>query len=178
MPIYSWTCHTCKSNIEDIMKYEEMKKIAEVVCQSCTDKALTLNTDPKLGYKDLKVTMKKDISLIAKTATGWHGGWADGLSGNDYYSRSLGRHVANKRVEEKEMNKKGFVNVRDLGGKHWLDDKAEAMRKQAKAQSDLDRTYFDRVNEVGAEQAQQEVFNAKDCLDGKFDAINKNVLKD
>ena len=174
MPIYSWTCHTCKSNLEDIMSYKEMKAITEVVCQSCTDAAL-------LGggkYKDVKVLMKKDMNLIAKTPNGWNSGWNDGLSGNDYYSRSLGRTVANKRVEEQEMKKKGFVNVRDLGGKHWLDDKAEAMRNQAKAQADLDATYFDRVDAVGAEQAQQEVFNAKDCLDGKFDDINKNVLKD
>jgi len=175
MPIYSWTCPNCKSNLEDLMSYKEMKAITEVVCQSCTT-ANMAGAEKK--YKDAKVIMKQDINLVAKTQSAWNAGWNDGLSGNDYYSASLGRHVANKRVEEREMNKKGFVNVRDLGDKHWIDDKAQAMRDQKAAQESLDLDYFNAVEKVGAEQAQQTIFNAKDCLDGKFDDINKNVLKD
>ena len=164
MPIYSWSCPSCDNKHEDLMKYEEMKLIAEIVCHPCTD--------GRVGkYSDIKVCMKQDINLVAKTAGRWGGGWNNGLSGSGMWSQSLGKRVASKYEEQKEMEAKGFVNVRDLGS-HYVDDRLEGIRKKDKEQDKIAALYQKNLKETGSEEeAVTKTFTAEKCLDGTLSKI-------
>ena len=151
MPIFSWSCARDGFEDEHIMSFERSKNV-EVICPHCGD------------------AMIKMMPLIAKTATAWNGGWTEGMS-HTYFSKALGRRVANKREEEKILNNAGFVSEAELG-EGWIEKKqSEVVAKKAKqdAKSDL---YQKTLAETGdANKAVEVAFPAHECLDGTLDSI-------
>ena len=102
MPIYEWRCARDGYKTEKLMSYEKSQSV-EVICPHCSD------------------AMLKMVSMPAKTADAWHGGWTDGLQ-SSYFSTALGRRVANRREEAKILESRGFVAESDLG-KDWIENK-------------------------------------------------------
>lgn len=119
--------------------------------------------------------MVKVPTAPAKTATLWNDGWNAGLSGGGIYSKALGRKVANRREEERLLNKAGFVAESELGT-HWFEDKmAERAAKEAE-QDALANTYNSKVEAYGGGdaakiKAMEETFTAEKCLSGELDRI-------
>jgi len=114
--------------------------------------------------------MTKLVAMPAKTPTAWNGGWTDGMD-HTYYSRALGRKVANKREEEKILNAQGFVSESDLG-KDWFETKQAEVRERAAEQDRRADVYNKTLAETGdANKAMTEAFPARDCLDGTLDKL-------
>lgn len=151
MPLYDYRCAFDGYKEEVLMSYERTKT-CEVICPHCNN------------------AMTKLISMPAKTPTAWNGGWTDGMD-HTYYSKALGRKVANKRVEEKILNAQGFVSESDLG-KDWFETKQAEIREKAAEQDRRADVYNKTLAETGdANKAMTEAFPAQDCLDGTLDKL-------
>lgn len=156
MPLYEWTCPKCGLVDEHLMSYERSLEV-EVVCKSCS------------------LQMKKMVSLIAKTPAAWHSNWSAGMS-HTYFSKALGKHVANRREEEKILNKRGFVSEADLP-QYWYEDKMSEVVQKRKEQDRIADTYNSLVKSgVSKEDAIVQTFPAEKCLDGTFDSIYDNKI--
>ena len=153
MPLYDFRCARDGHVQECLMSYEQSKS-AEVICPHCGD------------------AMMKAPSLVAKTATAWHGDWTDGLSnGNGIWSAALGKRVSNKRQEEKELNDKGFVSEKDLG-KDFVENYRAKQLKKLEEQDKKADIYNKVLKETGsATKAVETAFPAIECLDGTIDKI-------
>jgi len=152
MGIYEFSCPRCGAVEEEILHYSERE--AEVICAKC------------------HILMYRLISLPAKTATLWNGGWNAGLDSQGVYSHALGKKVHSKREEATILEKKGFVSERDLRP-HWFEDNMEKKLQKAKEQDKLTETYNSKVAEYGGDKmrAMTETFTAESCLDGTLDNI-------
>ena len=157
MPLYDYKCPCCGKKKECIMSWER-SQTAEVICEPCS------------------LAMIKMVSMPAKTATAWEGGWRDGLSSN-YYSMALGRKVSNKREEEKILNSQGFVSENDLG-KDWFENTQAKQLAKFEAQDKKTETYNKVLAETGSkEMAIEKAFPAHECLDGTLDAMYDTSIK-
>ena len=151
MPLYEFLCDRCGFKDEHLMSYQKSLEV-EVVCVSCS------------------LQMRKLPPLIAKTAQAWHSNWSDGLS-HTYFSRALGRQVANQREEAKILSAKGFVSERDLP-KYWFEDQQSKIVEKRAAQDALAQTYADKLAEgKSKETAIAETFTAEKCLSGELDRV-------
>jgi len=151
MPIYEFRCALDGFTAEKVMSYEKSKTV-EVICPRCNS------------------NMPKIVSLVAKTADGWHGNWTDGLQSN-YYSKNLGRKVANKREEVKILESRGFVSESDLG-KGWIEKKQAEIKSKKNAQDEKTDIYNKTLAETGdAAKAVEVAFPAHECLDGTLDNL-------
>lgn len=156
MPIYSWKCSRDGFEDEHIMSYDRSQNV-EVICPHCGD------------------AMAKQMPLVAKTATAWSGNWTEGMS-HTYYSKALGRRVANRRQEEQILNAAGFVCETDLGEGFIEKQQSKVMEKRAEqdAKSDL---YNEVLAETGdAVKAVEAAFPAHECLDGTLDALYDETI--
>jgi len=151
MPLYDWRCPTDGHKKELLMSYDRAK-CAEVLCPLCQNAMVRL------------------VSMPAKTATGWNGGWTDGMDHNQW-SIALGRRVANKREEEKILNSRGFVSESDLG-KDWFETKQAQRLEKRNAQDQKSEIYNRTLKETGdAAKAVEAAFPAHECLDGTLDKL-------
>lgn len=139
------------------MSYEQTKT-CEVICPQCQN------------------AMVKLMSMPAKTPTAWNGGWTDGMD-HTYFSRALGRKVANKRVEEKILNDAGFVSESDLG-QDWFEKRSAEVRERRAAQDEKSDIYHKTLEETGdAVKAVEAAFPAHECLDGTLDKIYNEKIE-
>lgn len=145
MPIYVYKCICCGQK-EDIIK-PISRMDSEEICGECN------------------LVMKRQITTPAKTATLWGVDWRDGLSGNGYYSRALGRSVSSKRVEEKEMKAKGFIPESELGA-HYIDDRLEKEKQEKDEQDAINKTYKENLTKFNGDKikAVTETFPAHEML--------------
>ncbi len=119
MPIYEYECNHCNYWTDKILPVSRCDEAQE--CQNCGN------------------TLKKLISMPAKTASLWGVDWREGLSSNKF-STALGRKVSSKREEERVMREKGFVPESDLG-KHFIDDHRQKMHNKEREQAKINDTY-------------------------------------
>ena len=151
MPLYDYRCAADGYKEEVLMSYERTKT-CEVICPTCGS------------------AMTKLMTMPAKTPTAWNGGWTDGMD-HTYYSRALGRKVANKREEEKILNANGFVSETDLG-EGWIEKKQAEVRDRAAEQDRKAELYQTTLAETGdANKAMTTAFPAHECLDGTLDKL-------
>ena len=151
MPLYNYKCDKCGFLDELLMSWQKMES-SEVVCEKCS------------------LEMRRLPSIPARTSMGWHGGWTDGMS-HTYFSKALGRQVANVREESKILESRGFVNERDMG-KHWFEDQQSKIVDKRKAQDELSNTYQSKLAEgKDAATAITETFTAEKCLSGELDRV-------
>lgn len=108
-------------------------------------------------------------SLPAKTPGLWHGGWSNGLDGGEW-SASLGKKVANKHEEAKEMKKRGFIPESDLGS-GWIEKTQAKLSEKWQAQANYAHTYQENLKTMAPEDAVAATWSAEDCLSGKVDDI-------
>ena len=120
--------------------------------------------DEKQECKGCGNTLKKLVSMPAKTATLWGVDWREGLSSNKF-STALGRKVSSKREEERVMREKGFVPESDLG-KHFIDDHRQKMHNAEREQAKINETYKANLDKHGGDKikAVTETFPAKAML--------------
>jgi hypothetical protein len=158
MPIYPRHCIKCGGWDEVILKVSE--RDAEIICSTC------------------HIVMIPTVTVPAKTATLWNGGWNSGLSGQGFYSHSVGGKVHSRRDEANIMAKKGFAPESDLP-KHWFEDRQAELIEKRQAQEALTNTYINKVTEYGGDKvrAMSETFDAKSCLDGTLDKIYDTTIK-
>lgn len=157
MPLYNYGCTYCGYYEEYLMSFEKSQS-CEVMCNRCS------------------LQMIKLVSMPAKTATLWNGGWNAGLSSTGFYSPSVGAKVSSKREEAMIMEKKGFVPESDLP-KFWWEDQSEKQAEKYKAQEALTEKYKSILAETGdKEAAVSQTFTAESCLDGTLDAIYNDKI--
>ena len=111
------------------------------------------------------------MSVVAKTPGGWHSNWSEGMS-HTMYSKALGRRVANVWEENKEMNRRGFVNETELG-KNFVADTQERISSHWAAQDELNKQFLDNMKVMTPEDAVTKTFTAEKCLSGELDKIYK-----
>jgi hypothetical protein len=151
MPLFDYRCPQDGYKEEVLMSYERTKT-CEVICPDCGN------------------AMVKMMSMPAKTATAWNGGWTEGMS-HTYYSQALGRKVANRREEEKILNAQGFVAETDLG-EGWIEKKQAEVRERSAEQDRRAEVYQTTLAETGDQnKAMVKAFPASDCLDGTLDSL-------
>lgn len=110
---------------------------------------------------------RKLVSMTASTPSLWNAGWNAGLSGNGFYSYSAGRVVSSRREEEKIMNAKGFVNLKDLGGESFEDSFISNAHRERDAHEATVSRYQDNLASFGGDKtrAMTETFPAKEMLE-------------
>lgn len=148
MPIYEWRCPDCKGRSEHMMSYEKSEIENIVICADC------------------EVPKKKIISLPAKTATLWNGGWNKGLAAGGFYSPSVGDFVSSKREEETIMNSRGYINEKDLGGEGFYESYTSKKKDEMKELDSTSQTYRDNLKKFGGDKvrAVTETFPAHEML--------------
>ena len=114
-------------------------------------------------------------SLPAKTPGLWHAGWSNGLDGGEW-SASLGKKVANKHEEAKEMKKRGFIPESDLGA-GWIEKTQEKLASKWQSQAELSNQYQENLKTMTKEDAIANTFTAEKCLDGTYDDIYQQEIK-
>lgn len=121
----------------------------EIICETC------------------HIVMIKMISLPAKTAGLWDGGWRNGMSGAGYFSPSLGTHVSSQHEERKIMEKKGFIAESDMGA-GYIDSHIQKQNEEAERQEKITKTYVDNLQKFGGDKikAVTETFPAHEMLKG------------
>jgi hypothetical protein len=105
------------------------------------------------------------------TAPGTHSSWAGtGKHGvNGYFSKALGKHVANRHTEQKIMESRGFVCEADLPKDRW-DTAVETQKRRVTAQDKTIETYTEALKSGKTkEEAVVEAFPARDAVSGKLD---------
>lgn len=151
MPIYEYRVHNSDGT--------PTNSIIEHICK-ISDKP------EKLVAEDGRYALPI-ISVVAKTPGGWHGNWSEGMS-HTMYSQALGRRVANVYEENKEMNRRGFVNETDLG-KDFVANTQQKLADHWDAQDALTRQFQDACKTMSKEDAIVQTFTAEKCLSGELD---------
>lgn len=133
MPLYDYRC-------EEHGKWEALAKFddASKPCPVCATPSVRM------------------ISMPAKMATLWNGGWNSGLSNTGFFSTSAGQRVSDKREEERIMRSRGFINEKDLGGEVFhermvakaRDDRAEGEATAKAWKENLAKFGGDKVRAV------------------------------
>ena len=111
------------------------------------------------------------VSVVAKTPGAWHGNWSEGMS-HTMYSKALGKRVANVYEENKEMNRRGFVNETDLG-KNFVADTQAKLSAHWQKQDELSTQFQDACKVMSKEDAIVKTFTAEKCLSGELDNTYK-----
>jgi len=107
-----------------------------------------------------------------KTHSSWEGTGKHGVDG--YFSKALGKHVANKHTEQKIMESRGFVCEADLPKDRW-DTAVETQKRRVEAQDKSIETYTTALKSGKTkEEAVVEAFPARDAVSGKLDETWSN----
>lgn len=107
-----------------------------------------------------------------KTHSSWAGTGKHGVDG--YFSKALGKHVANKHTEQKIMESRGFVCEADLPKDRW-DTAVETQKRKVEAQDKSIETYTTALKSGKTkEEAVVEAFPARDAVSGKLDETWSN----
>jgi len=144
IPIYEFCCEE-HGRFDDLVPMGQMTH----ACPQCSQQSVKL------------------VSMPAKTATLWNSRWNEGLSNTGFFSYSAGQQVCDKRQEEQIMNKKGFINEKDLGGDSWHASKSQAIKDdQSKLEADAAR-YRTNLKKFDGDKvkAVEETFPAKQMLE-------------
>lgn len=88
------------------------------------------------------------------------------------YSKALGKRVANVYEENKEMNRRGFVNETDLG-KNFVADTQAKISAHWQKQDELSTQFQDACKVMSKEDAIVKTFTAEKCLSGELDNTYK-----
>ncbi len=154
MPLYSFKCIQCGSKKELLMKWEE-SNTSEVMCTACS------------------LVMRKQVSLVAKTAGLWNAGWQEGLSNHGKYDAGLGCKVYSEKHRDEILSAKGLTRVSDLGGKNFIDDKIASFDAKREEELKLDNAFKAAKIKHGEdyEKIYDEVMPGKAILAGEFDHI-------
>lgn len=150
MPLYEFRCVSCNNVVETIISYKEKSQFkVDNCCALCQGE-----------FTDV-------VSKIARTQTLW--GDETGKYGvNGMFSKSLGRHVTNRREEERIAKSMGFVPESDLPKGH-VDEVMSAQLAEDAHFDKLNNAYQKKVKEGGntygaAIAAVTELLPAKDML--------------
>lgn len=155
MPLYTYRCQACNKIHEEIVSFADHEN-------NCVPKVCGTDTyESGCGGKLNRML----------TAPGTHSSWAGtGKHGvNGYYSKALGKHVANRHTEQKIMESRGFVCEADLPKDRW-DTAVETQKRRVTAQDKSIETYTEALKSGKTkEEAVVEAFPARDAVSGKLD---------
>ena len=155
MPLYTYRCQACNKIHEEIVSFADPEN-------NCVPKQCGTDTyESGCGGKLYRVLM----------APGTHSSWAGtGKHGvNGYYSKALGKHVANRHTEQKIMESRGFVCEADLPKDRW-ESAVETQKRRVTAQDKTIETYTEALKSGKTkEEAVVEAFPARDAVSGKLD---------
>lgn len=155
MPLYTYRCQACNKIHEEIVSFADYEN-------NCTPKICGTDTfDCGCGGKLYRML----------TAPNTHSSWAGtGKHGvNGYYSKALGKHVANRHTEQKIMEGRGFVCEADLPKDRW-DTAVETQKRRVTEQDKTIETYTEALKSGKTkEEAVVEAFPARDAVSGKLD---------
>ena len=132
------------------------------------------NVPDKLVHSDGSYALKIP-SLPAKTPGLWHAGWSNGLDGGEW-SVALGKKVANKHEEAKEMKRRGFIPESDLGH-NFVADTQEKLANRWQKQADYAAAYQENLKTMAPEDAVAATWSAADCLNGTIDDTYSTDIK-
>lgn len=159
MPIYEYRVYTLDGTPTD--------EIIEHIC--------SWNKKPKrLSCSDGRYAVPM-MSIPAKTPGLWHDGWSNGLDGGEF-SYALGRKVANKTEEAREMKRRGFIPESDLG-KDFVANTQETLANRWQKQADYAATYQENLKTMAPEDAVAATWSAEDCLSGVIDDTYSTDIK-
>lgn len=144
MPIYERWCFVCGGSKEVLLKMSN--RDAEVICEKC------------------HVVMGVKVTMPAKTAGLWDGGWKAGLAAG-YFSPSLGKQVSSKNEERRIMESKGFVAESDMGS-GFIDNMIAKKAEETAATDKMCKTYIDNLTKYSGDKikAVTETFPAHEML--------------
>jgi|TARA_R110000868_G_scaffold175321_1_gene412295 putative FmdB family regulatory protein len=142
MPIYDFRCEQ-HGTWETLAKFDEVKP-----CPVCETPGVRL------------------VSMPAKMATLWNAGWNSGLGGNGFFSYSAGQRVSSQREEERIMNARGKINIKDLGGDAFEDSFIAGKQRERDDHEKLVTTYQNNLKAAGGDKlrAVTETFPAHEML--------------
>ena len=142
MPLYDFRCKE-HGSWEALAKFDEQKP-----CPVC-------------GTAGVRM-----VSMPAKMATLWNGGWNSGLGSNGFYSASAGQRVADKREEEKIMRSRGFINEKDLGGDVFYQRQLDKNRDERDEAEAAAKTWTDNLKKFDGDKtrAMTETYPAHEML--------------
>jgi predicted nucleic acid-binding Zn ribbon protein len=155
MPMYTYQCQVCSKVHEELIFFSDYEN----------------DNIPKVcGGDTYEQGCGGDLYRVLR-APGSHSSWAGtGKHGvNGYFSKALGKHVANKHTEQKIMEGRGFVCEADLPKDRW-DTAVETQKRRVTAQDKTIETYTEALKSGKTkEEAVVEAFPAHDAVSGKLD---------
>jgi len=155
MPLYTYQCQVCSKRHEELIFFSDYEN--DNIPQVC-------------GADTYLQGCGGDLNRVF-TAPAVHSSWAGtGKHGvNGYFSKALGKHVANKHTEQKIMEGRGFVCEADLPKDRW-DTAVETQKRRVTAQDKTIETYTEALKDGKTkEEAVVEAFPARDAVSGKLD---------
>jgi putative FmdB family regulatory protein len=146
MPLYEFFCEH-HGVCEVLMKHSELDTV-EVVCEDCG------------------TVMTRKVSMPAKTASLWSGGWRKGLASDGFFSPSVGARVGSKREEEKIMNARGYIREADLGGESFFDSQTSKAHAERDKHEKTAARYRENLEAFGGDKlkAVEHTFPAQEML--------------
>ena len=155
MPMYTYQCHVCSKVHEELIFFRDYEN--DNIPQVC-------------GADTYEQGCGGDLYRVLR-APGTHSSWdGTGKHGvNGFYSKALGKHVANKHTEQKIMEGRGFVWEADLPKDRW-DTAVETQKRRVSEQDKHIETYTEALKSGKTkEEAVVEAFTAADAVSGKLD---------
>lgn len=155
MPLYTYRCQACNKIHEEIVSFADHQN--NFVPKVCGTDTYESGCGGKL-YRML---------IAPSTHSSWAGTGKHGVNG--YFSKALGKHVANRHTEQKIMESRGFVCEADLPKDRW-DTAVETQKRRVTAQDKSIETYTEALKSGKTkEEAVVEAFPARDAVSGKLD---------
>lgn len=155
MPLYTFQCQVCSRLHEELVTFRDYEN--DNLPQVCGADTYEQGCGGNM-YRVLKAP---------KTHSSWAGTGKHGVDG--YFSKALGKHVANKHTEQKIMESRGFVCEADLPKDRW-DTAVETQKRRVEAQDKSIETYTTALKSGKTkEEAVVEAFPARDAVSGKLD---------
>lgn len=155
MPLYTFQCQVCSRLHEELVTFRDYEN--DSLPQVCGADTYEQGCGGNM-YRVLKAP---------KTHSSWAGTGKHGVDG--YFSKALGKHVANKHTEQKIMESKGFVCEADLPKDRW-DTAVETQKRRVADQDKSIETYTTALKSGKTkEEAVVEAFPARDAVSGKLD---------
>ena len=155
MPMYTYQCQACFQMHEELLFFSDIEN--GNVPKACGDDTFELGCGGKLNR----------VFRAPSAHSSWAGTGKHGVNG--YFSKALGKHVANKHTEQKIMEGRGFVCEADLPKDRW-DTAVETQKRRVTAQDKTIETYTEALKSGKTkEEAVVEAFPARDAVSGKLD---------
>lgn len=155
MPLYTYRCRVCSKEHEELIFFQDYEN--DNIPQVCG-----ADTELQGCGGDLY-----RVIMAPNTHSSWAGTGKHGVNG--YFSKALGKHVANRHTEQKIMEGRGFVCEADLPKDRW-DTAVETQKRRVTAQDKTIETYTEALKDGKTkEEAVVEAFPAHDAVSGKLD---------